>query len=182
MTKDDAIRVALDTLKKLWLLGDNAAIIANPAIDALQAAIDAPEDGQTPPYGSRRKAAMAVYTPPFKFMYGYIYDSGNRMVADNGEINGEQSVEGAVAARVRGWGRIGYMPNAKQLQDEIGQMMADALNAFYTRPSSSKPLTDEQLIGIMERLGITVAGPASDAVEALARAIEAAHGITEVKA
>ncbi len=41
-----------------------------------------------------------------------------------------------------------------------------------------QPLTPEDLIGIMERLGITVAGPASDAIEALARAIEAAHGIT----
>ena len=74
---------------------------------------------------------MAVYTPPFKFQYGYIYDSQNLMVADNGEIVGEQSVKGAVAARVRGWGRIGYMPNAAQLQDEIGVMMADALNMFY---------------------------------------------------
>ncbi len=41
-----------------------------------------------------------------------------------------------------------------------------------------QPLTTEDLIGIMERLGITVAGPASDAIEALARAIEAAHKIT----
>jgi len=84
-----------------------------------------------PPFGSKRAAAMAIYAPPFKFQYGYIYDSQNRMVADNGEIDGSNSVEGAVAARVRGWGRIGYMPNAAELQDEIGQMMADALNALY---------------------------------------------------
>jgi len=86
---------------------------------------------QTPPFGSKRAAAMAIYTPPFKFQYGYIYDSQNRMVADNGPICDGPNVEGAVAARVRGWGRIGYMPNAAELQDEVGQMMVDALNAYY---------------------------------------------------
>ena len=87
---------------------------------------------KAPPYGSKRAAAMAVYTPPFKYKYGYIYDSQNLMVADNGGIGkDEQGVEGAVAARVRGWGRLGYLPNGAELQDEIGHMMADALNKLY---------------------------------------------------
>lgn len=86
----------------------------------------------TPPFGTKRKAAMAVYTPPFRFQSGYIFDSRNHVVSDDGPIgDGTEGVEGAVAARVRGWGRIGYMPNAAALQDEIGQMMADALNAYY---------------------------------------------------
>ena len=66
--------------------------------------------------------------------HGYIFDSQRHMVADNGPICDGPSVEGAVASRVRGWGRIGYMPNAAELQDEVGQMMADALNALYQVP------------------------------------------------
>ena len=81
-----------------------------------------------PPYGTKRKAAMAVYTPPFKFQRGYIFDSQQLMVAD------DDNVDGAVAARVRGWGRLSYLPNGAELQDEIGQMMADALNAYYASP------------------------------------------------
>jgi len=82
-----------------------------------------------PPYGSKREAAKAVYTPPFKYMRGYIFDSQSLMVAD------DDQVEGAVASRVRGWGRLGYLPNGAELQDEIGQMMADALNALYQPPA-----------------------------------------------
>jgi hypothetical protein len=88
-----------------------------------------------PPYGSKREAAKAVYTPPFKYEHGYIFDSQHLMVADNGPICDGPSVEGAVASRVRGWGRLGYLPNGAELQDEIGQMMADALNALYQPPA-----------------------------------------------
>jgi len=72
-----------------------------------------------------RKAAMALYKPPFKYVHGYIYDSGNQVVAD------DDKVEEAVAARVRGWGRLSYLPNGAELQDEVGQMMVDALNMLY---------------------------------------------------
>lgn len=92
---------------------------------------------QQPSYSSKRAAAMAIYTPPFKYQHGYIFDSQSHMVADNGPICDGPSVEGAVASRVRGWGRIGYMPNAAELQDEVGQMMADALNALYQVPPSN---------------------------------------------
>ena len=78
-----------------------------------------------------REDALALYTPPFKFLHGYVFDSSNRMVADQGGISGDNTVEGAVALQIRGWGRIGYMPHAKQLQDEIGAIVVDALNAYY---------------------------------------------------
>ena len=95
------------------------------------------EETNQPPYGSKRATAMAIYTPPFKYQHGYIFDSQQHMVADNGSICDGPNVEGAVASRVRGWGRIGYMPNAAKLQDEVGQMMADALNALYQVPPSN---------------------------------------------
>lgn len=50
---------------------------------------------------------------------------------------------------------------------------------LYTTPPKRQPLTAEKRIEIMERLGITVAGPASDAVDALIKEVEAAHGIKE---
>jgi hypothetical protein len=74
-----------------------------------------------------RKRAMMLYKPPFKFQHGYIHDSENRMVADDGDIEGEKNV----AARVRGWGRISYLPDPEKLQDEVGQMLVDALNLYY---------------------------------------------------
>jgi hypothetical protein len=96
----------------------------------------APALEPVPPFGSKRKAAMAIYTPPFKFVHGYIYDSQHHVVAD------DDKVDGAVASRVRGWGRIGYMPNPEQLQDEVGQMIADALTAYYTTPQPAPALLE----------------------------------------
>lgn len=94
-----------------------------------------------------REAAMALYTPPFRYEHGYIFDSQRHMVADNGPIDGP-SVEGAVASRVRGWGRIGYMPNAAELQDEVGQMMAEALNALYQVPPSNAEISARRCAGL----------------------------------
>jgi hypothetical protein len=83
-----------------------------------------------PPFGSIRNAAMAIYRPPFRFVNGYVYDNQNHVVADHDNIS-EKLVTGSVCARVRGWGRIGYMPNAAKLQDEVGALIADALNEYY---------------------------------------------------
>ena len=41
-TKDEALKLALEALEKLWLLGDQAAVIANPAITAIKQALAAP--------------------------------------------------------------------------------------------------------------------------------------------
>jgi hypothetical protein len=80
-----------------------------------------------------RKAAMLIYKPPFKFNRGYIHDSAGHMVAD------DDQVQGSIAAQVRGWGYInGRFQEPETLQDEIGQMMADALNAYYGHPIQTK--------------------------------------------
>jgi hypothetical protein len=92
-----------------------------------------PPDVQQPPFGTKRKAAMALYVPPFKHLHGYIYDSSGQMVAD------DEGVEASIAARVRGWGRIGYLPNGGSVQDEVGDMMADAMNAYYAPPTLTPP-------------------------------------------
>jgi hypothetical protein len=49
MTKDEALDLALEALEKLWLLGDQAGAIANPAITAIKQALAAPTVQE--PYG-----------------------------------------------------------------------------------------------------------------------------------
>ncbi|HCJ29158.1 MAG TPA: hypothetical protein DHV63_07680 [Pseudomonas sp.] len=74
--------------------------------------------------------ALALYKPPFRFdRYGYIWDAEDNMVADN---HIEAEADGA-ALRVRGWGRISYLKNPEQLQDEIGRIMAQALTEYWER-------------------------------------------------
>lgn len=87
-----------------------------------------------PPFGSKRAAALALYQPPFQYHHGYIFDSNGQMVSDS------DSVPQHVAQRVRGWGRIGYMPNAAALQDEVGRVIAEALTAFW----EGQPAKQEQ--------------------------------------
>ena len=78
-----------------------------------------------------RAAAFGLYTPPFRHEHGYIRDSNHQMVADDA---GDTMV-GVIAARIRGWGRIQYMDNpegrAGALQDEVAEMVADALNRYW---------------------------------------------------
>lgn len=66
--------------------------------------------------------ALALYTPPFRYEEGYIYDAKGAKVADD---DGDP-------ARVRGWGRISHLPDAAALQDQVGQLMANALSAYWT--------------------------------------------------
>jgi hypothetical protein len=90
-----------------------------------------------------RKAALALYTPPFRHEFGYIRDANNQMVADDAS----SEATGLIASRIRGWGRIQYMDNpegrAEALQDEVGEMVAEALNAYWAAngvsPSTAAP-------------------------------------------
>lgn len=78
-----------------------------------------------------RKVALDLYTPPFRHEYGYIRDANHHMVA--GDASSEAT--GLIAARIRGWGRIQYMDKpemrANALQDEVAEMVAEALNAYW---------------------------------------------------
>jgi hypothetical protein len=68
--------------------------------------------------------ALALFTPPFEFYRGYIFDAEHSMVAD--QYNGED-------LRVRGWGRIQKMPDAEALQDAAGALIAEALTEYWNR-------------------------------------------------
>ena len=78
-----------------------------------------------------RQAALDLYTPPFRHEHGYIRDANHEMVADDAGSEGS----GLVASRIRGWGRIQYMNKpellAAVLQDEVAEMVAEALNAYW---------------------------------------------------
>lgn len=95
-----------------------------------------------PPFGNKRAAALALYRPPFKFRMGYIHDAGGHMVADQDGFGEGSKVFDSIAARVRGWGRIGYLPDAEALQDEVGAVIADALTAYWAaapQPQQEQP-------------------------------------------
>ena len=69
--------------------------------------------------------AVKLYKPPFRYERGYIFDADNSMVADN---DAQDTV-----GRVRGWGRIQYLPNPEILQDRVGELIAQALTEFWEK-------------------------------------------------
>lgn len=85
-----------------------------------------------------RLAALELYTPPFRHEYGYIRDANNQMVAD--DAGSEAS--GLIASRIRGWGRIQYLDKPEQraaaLQDEVAEVVAEALNAYWAAHGITK--------------------------------------------
>ena len=76
-----------------------------------------------------QKRALSLYRGPFRYEAGYIWDSKSEMVADMRDDDHNN----VVALRVRGWGRISYLPDPEKLQDTIGELMAAALTEFWTR-------------------------------------------------
>lgn len=96
------------------------------------ALVDQLRAGSGPHMSPIRRAAMSLFSAPFKFQAGYVFDASSHMVADDGHIDEQINI---IAARIRGWGRIGYMDNpegrAAALQDEVGAIVVDALNAYW---------------------------------------------------
>lgn len=78
-----------------------------------------------------RQAALDLYLPPFRHLHGYVRDANDQVVSDEGR----DVALGTIAARIRGWGRIQYMDKpelrAAALQDEVGEIVADALNRYW---------------------------------------------------
>jgi hypothetical protein len=107
-------------------------VSVKPAINHQRRISDKPALVIDPPSSVLRQEAMSIYTPPFKYVKGYIYDANMHVVSD------DDGVEGAVAARIRGWGRISYMSNANSLQDELGGVVAQALTNYWQANSVLK--------------------------------------------
>lgn len=70
-----------------------------------------------------RNIAFSLYTPPFRFKNGYIWDSKNQMVCDD---DGQDSIQ-----RVRGWGSIQKLPEGEKIQDAVGELIAEALTEYW---------------------------------------------------
>lgn len=79
-----------------------------------------------------KQKAIALLKPPFKMVCGYIYDSADdqNMVADDGDC------EIGTIARLRGWGRLGSLPDGSEIQDAIGEVIVQALNEYFERIGS----------------------------------------------
>ncbi len=71
-----------------------------------------------------KQKALDLYKPPFRYEYGYIFDSENEMVSDDYATSIQE---------VRGWGRIQYLGNAEELQDTVGELIAEALTEYWTK-------------------------------------------------
>jgi len=78
-----------------------------------------------------RRRAFALYKPPFRYEGGYIWDGKGEMVADG-------RVDSDIGPRVRGWGRMKYMPNAEELYAATGHLIAEALTKFWTTPEPQR--------------------------------------------
>lgn len=76
------------------------------------------------------KNTKIIYKPPFTYdkQSGFIYDAEHNHVADKANGSSEYGV-----ARVRGWGRISYMENPKEIQDSIGEHIAKALTEYWRK-------------------------------------------------
>lgn len=121
------------TVANEWLgRFDIARLAWKAALQSTQAQGQDAAPAEQPPFGTKRAAALALYKPPFKFRMGYIHDAGGHMVADQDGFGEGSKVFDTIAARVRGWGRIGYMPDPEALQDEVGAVIADALTAYWS--------------------------------------------------
>ncbi len=94
--------------------------------DEAPEAVPAHQSAQPEPVSANStltQQAMSLYKPPFRFHRGYIWDTDNKMVADDDAQD--------VALRVRGWGAISYKPDAEALQDEVGRLIAEALTQYW---------------------------------------------------
>lgn len=60
-----------------------------------------------------RKTFLSLYTPPFYY---------NNQAQDVRDDKHHQVLD------IRGWGRLGYLPNGAKLQDEVGEYICQLLN------------------------------------------------------
>lgn len=107
--------------------------------------------------------ALDLYTPPFNFnRYGYLNDSKSQMVADNHVEDSVEETGKEAMLRVRGWGRISYLPEPEKLQDQIGEILGQALTEFWLKHGGVECL---QAIPSPDRLHINKRGEVTEQVD-----------------
>ena len=92
--------------------------------EAISAAIKEATTNNESALNDLLSTAIDLYTPPFNYQCGYIFDANHKMVADDA---------GAYITRVRGWGMIGRMENAEDVQDTVGELIAKALTEYWEK-------------------------------------------------
>lgn len=86
-----------------------------------------------------RSRAFDLYRAPFKFMCGYIFDANNEMVSDKaGDLE-------ELISRLRGWGRISYLPDPEKLQDTVGELLAELLTKHWNNYGDWKSVKEHGL-------------------------------------
>jgi len=80
--------------------------------------------------GKHVQKILELYKGPFVYNMGYIYDANGQMLADNAGEN----IPGIV--QVRGWGYLtggaaSWKDGAEEIQDELGEMIAEALTQYW---------------------------------------------------
>lgn len=87
-----------------------------------------------------RRRALDLYKAPFKYDHGYIWDANGEMVADDRvPMDDTENPQRSIAVRIRGWGRIGYLPEPEKLQDAVGELIAQALTKFWEGQEAAAP-------------------------------------------
>lgn len=87
--------------------------------------------------------ALKLYHPPFRYEMGRVYDARSELVLDEVALAAEGDVRAPAGSvtdynmsevlRIRGWGRICYLPDAPELQDEVGRLVAKSLTESWRR-------------------------------------------------
>lgn len=78
-----------------------------------------------------RKRAFDLYRAPFRFEGGYIWDGKGEMVADS-------RIDSDIGPRVRGWGRMSYLPDTAALYEATGHLIAQAMTEFWRREGKGR--------------------------------------------
>lgn len=63
------------------------------------------------------------------------------MVADNHVEDAAKETGSEAFLRVRGWGRISYLPDPEALQDKVGEILGQALTEFWLKHKGIESLT-----------------------------------------
>jgi CHAD domain-containing protein len=81
------------------------------------------------------------------------------MVADNHVEDAVEETGVEAFLRVRGWGRISYLPEPEKLQDQVGEIIGQALTEFWLKHCGKESL---RAIPYPDRYGINKRGEVTE--------------------